>query len=71
MYNFEIHITVKLDNNYESFKLKCHELGVKPIIINLKNNTYVDEHIMTSLTKSFNSLSDAIYLAELHKKNII
>lgn len=36
MYNFEIHITAKLDNNYESFKFKCHELGVKPIIINLK-----------------------------------
>lgn len=47
---FEIHVTVKADENLDvdKFKLACYKLNVKPIILDLQKDQLVD--VMTSST---------------------
>ena len=51
---FEIHATVE-SNELESFKKDCVEFGCKPILIELVNQDYKDNQLMTSQKFSHNN----------------
>jgi hypothetical protein len=44
---FELHITVNT-NNVEQFKSDCKTINCKPIVIEVQNNNYLSQQVMTS-----------------------
>ena len=65
-FNFEKHITVKVDlSKIDLFKQLCYDHGAKPIIVNLHNG---ENHVMTSETINTKTPIDIITNINLMEK---